>query len=634
VLVDVRAFDWLILVATITVGGMAVAARVGGTIPSRPNWPQMPSGRSSWWSALGLVAVVASGYAWTAERNRSPGESHAGIVAAWLISTAALILAVWRPSTPEVVPRGRAWAGVHRLDLGIAAIVTGLAAVPMVFRLSSYPWAFNGDEGQFALSAKAILDGNSVDPFGTGWLGHPNLYFYLEAGAMRLAGESVEGARLASAILGILAVPLAYAFAAHLFSRTAGVIAAVLLGTFHVHLFWSRSALNNGASTFFVLLTLFLLSIALEHQCRIAFLLTGMAAGLAQYFYMGNRAIPLAVGAILLLDAALIMTKQDRPLRQLAVILGGLGLAVGGALVVIMPLASHFSRFPEEFDARGPAVSIFRSGWVDHQHELGRTSLEIFAGQLRDAAMIPFTTHVGGQYRGLPPFIGWPMAMAAFAGLVIAAARIRTLPFRLVTVTYGIFAVSVATTVPPMATNRFVIGTPLICIFAAIAITTGHDLLIRARAPKSLAVLAAGLATGLIAAWSLVYYFQDPNQVEISSDPNTQVSEYLGRDILAIDPAALVYFAGPPRMWYRGFGNLVFRTPDVVAVSVEQPWTPSSPKPETRETTIFVVLPERETELDVIRDWFPDGETFQRSDEALGPLYTAYIVHGPPGPDQ
>ncbi len=656
-LTDLRATDWIVLAATIMVVGIAITNRFGWTIdPSRP-WTRVQGimlamvsrvvTRPRWsahpwrfnvsrtWSPsrrsiYGVIALVASAYVWTSERGRPLGESRAGIVTAWMVSIVALILAVWTPPRIGMAAALRAWISAHRRDLEISAVVTALAAVPMFVRLDSYPWAFNGDEGNFALSARDILNGQPVDPFGTGWLGHPNLYFYLEAAAMGVAGQSVIGARLVGAVFGVLAVGLAYVLVARYFGRTAGVSAAMLLGTFHFHLYTSRSALNNGASPFFMLLSLLLLGIALDRRSRTAFVLTGIVIGLAQYFYMGNRVIPVVAGLILIWVAVRPLFGQNRSMQSAVSGFGDIGLAVCGFVVVVMPLAAYFSRYPENFSARDPQVSIFASGWLEEQRSSGRGVFEVFAGQLHQSALIPFTTQVGGQYRGDPPFIGWPLAVASLLGLVVATARIRHMRFRLIVAPYWVVVAAMATTVPPMATNRFVPAIPLICIFAAIAVSAGHDVLIRLHLPRWPALVITGSTVGLISLWSLVYYFHDPNQIGISSDPNTQVSEYLARDILAIDPTATVYFAGPPRMWYDGFGNLAFRTPNVRVVNVEQPWTTESEKPTFEGTIIFVVLPERATELSVMRAWYPDGETIERSNDEVGPLYTVYIVRQPP----
>ena len=606
-LTDLRATDRIVLAATIMVVGIAIANRFGWTIDPRhpwtrvkgillamasrvvtePRWSVQPwrFNVSRTWSPshrsiFGVVAFVASAFVWTAERGRPAGESRAGMVVAWLVSIAALILAVWRPPRIGMTAAIRAWISAHRRDLEIAGIVTALAAIPMLVRLDSYPWAFNGDEGQFALSARDILNGQPVDPFATGWLGHPNLYFYLEAAAMGVVGQSVIGARLVGAVFGMLAVGLAYVLVARYFGRNAGVSAAVLLRErFTSTCTRARSALNNGASPFFMLLSLLLLGIALDRRSRTAFVLTDMVIGLAQYFYMGNRVIPVVAVLMLIWAAVRQMFGHNRSMQSPVSGFGDIGLAICGFVVVVMPLAAYFSRYPENFSARDPQVSIFASGWLEEQRSSGRGVFEVFAGQFHQSALIPFTTHVGGQYRGDPPFIGWPLAVASLTGLVIATARIRHMRYRLVVAPYWVIVAAMATTVPPMATNRFVPAIPLICIFAAIAVSAGHDVLIRLRLSRWPALVITGSTVGLISLWSLVYYFHDPNQIGISSDPNTQVSEYLARDILAIDPSATVYFAGPPRMWYDGFGNLVFRTPDVRAVSVEQPWTTESEKP-------------------------------------------------------
>ena len=498
--------------------------------------------------------------------------------------------------------------------------------IPAFIAIGTHPWAFNGDEGSFALSAKRILDGAEVNPFGTGWLSHPNLSFFMEAATMATFGDTVAGARMASAIPGVLAVPLAYALAAMHFDRATGITAAVILGTYHVHLFWSRSALNNGISTFFMLMTLVLLSLAIQRRSGTVFLLTGITIGLAQFFYMGNRVLPGAAAAILLCEGARLVIRPDRR-EALIAWLRQIGLVAIGAVVAALPLLAHFSRFPDELTARDQHVSIFQSGWLDAQRAAGRSTLNVMLDQIRDAVQIPFNTAVGGQYRGEPPFIGWPIALPLLIGLVIATARLHKRRYGLIVLPYWVIVAGMVTTVPPMATNRFVAATPLICVLAAIGIREIATLLqSRLRAPSSVVWGTAAAVVAVMSIWSLNYFFHDGNQVQIYSDPNTQIAEHLARDILAVDPGATVYFAAPPRMWYDGFSDLVFRTPDATGISVNDPWRSVSAQPELKGTTIFVFLPERSRELDVIRTWFPGGENFERASDDFGLLYIAYIV--------
>lgn len=617
--------------------GLGLLVAVDRAFPATPSATASPPAartrlRRQWsgslQSFLMLAAVTGAVFVWTAQRSRPQNEGHRDIVVAWLLTIVATILIVWRPSPLRAPGECRPWMDAHRVDLTIIAAMTVLAAIPLMIRLDSYPWAFNGDEGLFALSSRAVLDGERVDPFGTGIMGHPNLYFYLQAGAMSVFGDTVIGSRMINALLGAVSVPLAYALVKRLFDRGTGLTAAVLLGSFHVHLYWGRSAQNNLASTFFVLLTLYLLERALADDDPVVFLLTGICVGLAQYFYVGNRLLPVAVAGVLLHAAitrrragSCASSARPKPIGRAA-------LVAIGAVVAALPLCAHYVTHPQDYTARIEQVSIFSSGAFGARTAAGERAGGILWEQVAGAALVPFRTRVSGAYRGDPPFIGWPFAVAVAIGLAVATARIWQRRYVAATATYWLVVAGLATTLAPFETNRFVMTTPLLCLFAALGIATvGRVATVVLRVPARIVASLSVAAVVALAGGSLHAYFRDPNPIARSSDPNTQAAEHLAREILRIDPAATVYFAGPPRMWYAGFADLVFRTPHATGISVEDPWTAGSPRPAIAKTTIFAFLPERRDELALIQQWFPGGEVIARADAHGTPLYIVYVVH-------
>jgi hypothetical protein len=109
-------------------------------------------------------------------------------------------------------------------------------------------------------------------------------------------------------------------------------------------------------------------------------------------------------------------------------------------------------------------------------------------------------------------------------------------------------------------------------------------------------------------------------------DANTLLANELARHLEDKEPGTLVYFAGPPRMWYHGFPNLAFIARDVRGITVEQPWDAASPVPRSDGPTVFVFLPERLSEADQIRSWFPDGTMRHFYFDTGELLFTVYEV--------
>jgi hypothetical protein len=87
----------------------------------------------------------------------------------------------------QVKGTGMSWLAV------ILGVILVLAFLVRVIDLDHIPYVFGGDEGSQAMSAVAVLNGLTKNPFGTGWSSVPNLFFFLQAGSLWVVGDSVAG---------------------------------------------------------------------------------------------------------------------------------------------------------------------------------------------------------------------------------------------------------------------------------------------------------------------------------------------------------------------------------------------------------------------------------------------------------
>ena len=129
-----------------------------------------------------------------------------------------------------------------------------IALLARVVAWGHVPNNFSGDEGAVGLEARDVLDGVVRDPFTTGWMSHPTLWFYVQAASLRVFGDSVVGLRMISALLGAATIPALYVFARRPFGARVALSAAALLALYHVHIHFSRIGLNNVADPLFALL--------------------------------------------------------------------------------------------------------------------------------------------------------------------------------------------------------------------------------------------------------------------------------------------------------------------------------------------------------------------------------------------
>ena len=410
----------LAAVSTRATGVDAQAEPIAGVAAPRTGW------RSARTIVPALIALSSTITSWRVQHDGTVDPDRWALVPIWVVGVGCAALSVWQPVRGQLRGRLGAWWRTRRPELAWLAAFTGAGAALTLARLGSVPWTFNGDEGAFSVLSRKVLDGEVRNPFSVGYMAHPTLYNALQAAAMSVAGETVFGARLISAILGTLSVPLAFVFTQRLLrSRRAGVVAATLLATFHVHLYWSRSALPNGASTFFVLLVLVLLDRASAHDRPIALVLAGISVGAAQYFYFSNRILILVV--IAWVAATTLATRRAGAGGAATARAFGAraALIAGGFVVAIAPLAAFYDVDRSALNARVNQISIFHDGWL-HQHATasGTSVVGVVWHHVTRAAMLPFrTVPKGFFYRGGVPFVGWPIAVAAAVGLAIVMTR-------------------------------------------------------------------------------------------------------------------------------------------------------------------------------------------------------------------
>jgi 4-amino-4-deoxy-L-arabinose transferase-like glycosyltransferase len=610
-----------------TTSGRSVVAPVDGPRPPLAGWRHP---RTLVPAAIAVSACIAC---WRLQHQGGPESDRWGSIPVWTVGLIGALLAVWQPPAGRSDHAVRAWWRRRRGEVAVLCACAAAAAIATMVHLGSMPWTFNGDEGGFAVLSNKMLDGEVPNPFGVGYMAHPLLYNAMQSAAMHVAGRTVLGARLVSAVLGALSVPLAYLVAKRLGgNRATGLVAAALLATFHVHLYWSRSALPNGASVFFVLLVLYLIDRTTTDRGPAVLVATGISAGLAQYFYFSNRILPIVLTAALI-AGAIASVRAD---HRLGIAIGALAqrgaLMAAGFVAAVIPLAAFYDVHPEQFDARVDQVSLLHSGAIGVEAAAtGRSTLGVVWHHLMQSAMLPFRTQPAGFYRGAVPFIGWPMAVTAAIGMALALSRVLQPRWTGLSAAYWATVIGMALTTGPADTNRWVMAVPLVCVFAAL----GVGVLARAAVAalpgsQRVVVVVAALAVAATCVSSLHVFFHDDNQPDLYSDTNTQVAEHMARQIDAIDPNATVYFSGSPRMSYAGFNDLVFRTPHVISVDVTEPWNVAAVPPQLVGWTVFVVLPERSDDLAVVQGWFPGGVRSDTLADDRSVLYSSYVV-GPAG---
>jgi 4-amino-4-deoxy-L-arabinose transferase-like glycosyltransferase len=579
--------------------------------------------------ACGIGISFASIYIWQEASDRAVTDSSLDLVLLWLASIGALIVAATGLPRREHAAHLRAWAHRVRGDILITAGVALLALVPRIYDLSSYPWALSGDEGTFAITARSVLHGELSNPFTSGPWGYPSLLFIFQGRLMEMAGETVGGSRMLSAVLGTASVVAIYWLTRHHFGRWTGLTAGVIAAAFNYHLFWSRNAQNAVAPMFFIPLALLFLDRGLIGRSRVDSLAAGLVIALAQFFHPSNR-ILFPIAAAYAVYALLYQRPESRAElgRAARSLLPNLLWVAGGAIVGHLPLLAYFNTHRVQFSDRTNQVSVFASGWLEQEKGItGKGAVEILWIQFQNTALLPFNTVAGGHYHPDVPFASWPLVVPLAIGMAIVTLTFwRRQSFGLALAFWATVAGSALTDGPPQ-TNRYTPAAPFLAIFAAIGIVAVACIAIRlVRLPRIPVAALAAAATLLIAGWHLNWYFEDSNPAAVSSDANTQIANRLAHEAALHGEELTVYFSGTPRLTYGGFENIPYIAPEATGIDIVEPWMATQPPPELTGPTLFAFVPERVSELDVVRVWFPDGSITVSTMPDGEEILTTYFV--------
>ena len=396
---------------------------------------------------------------------------HTLAMIAWLLGLSALALAaIWSDRSQygrATIPSTPAWSTVEQWAFG------GSVVVALLLRsvwLGRFPYPINGDGSGFALDAQHVIQGSIRDPFTTGYFDHGTLYAYVQSVGMRLFGDdTLRGPIAVNVVFGTATVAVTYLLARRLFGPGAGLAAALLLAAFHYHLFMSRVALNNAPDALALVSLLYLVDVAFLDGRRTHAVVAGVTVGLAQYAYTATKIL---VPITIILVAFYVVNQRHRE-RIASSSLQLCAWLVAGAALAFLPLGLHYRAEPEDWNSRADQVSIW-GDWLDDEAELtGSSSTVVLLRQAHDAALLPFATSTGGQYRPGAPLLGLPLAVLSASGIAVSTAASARRRYGGLAIGWWGVLIGVGMTID-VQTQRWSSAAPLAAVGAVAGIGSGR----------------------------------------------------------------------------------------------------------------------------------------------------------------
>lgn len=561
---------------------------------------------------LGLAPLLSAA-SWLAAGDAPLMHVPVLAVALWVGSAGLVLMGSWQSGA---LPRIWTWPRSETLA------VIGLFLAALLARgtlTAEIPWILTGDEASGGLSALEFIRGERDNPFGVGWFDFPALYFFVQSLSIRLFGQTIEALRLTSALAGALTVVAAYWFLREAFGRWVALAGAAYLSAFHFHIHFSRLGLNNAWDGLFLTLGAAAFWRGWNRGSRLSFALAGLAFGLAQYFYASSRILFLLF-PLWLAVAAL----RDR--KTVRARLPGLAIGLLGALVVALPMVLFYLAHKDAFVAPYSRVSLLGPVLENQLETSGESVWGILKEQFKTSALAFTGTNLRFWYQpGQPMLLPIPATLFLMGACLILLNLTRLPELWLALWVVGATAVGALSESTPAA-QRYVFVAPAVAGAIALPLERSARWFIQAWPRARWVILASVSGLLLLASWEdLRFYFGDFNANKLFGDVNTEAATQVALYLAEKEPGAQVYFFGG-RMGYYTHSTIPYLAPQAEGIDVFEPLT-APPDWVLSGPTIFIFLPERSEELDLVLESYPGG-TLRWHPGKEGKLFLAYEVPG------
>jgi 4-amino-4-deoxy-L-arabinose transferase-like glycosyltransferase len=484
-------------------------------------------------------------------------------------------------------------------------IVLAVGIILRFYQLGSVPYIMENDEGMVGIKAVSVLTGELKSMFET-FGGYGTLHFFIMAIPVKLFGQTLFSIRLMTAIYGVISLFMIYLLAEKMFDRRVALVSTALLAVSHLHIQFSRVS-PSASSLDPMLTTLALLLIFKGFQTRRSFdwACSGLVIGLGLYFYVGARVMFFIVAGFLILSVVF-QRKSLWDNRK------NIGVLVLVLLITAAPMILWAINHPDVFNARVNQVGIFQNGWVEANiAKTGDSIPKILLLQLRDSFLMFFYSHPEWFYQALVPALG-PITAIAFAfGLLVCMTKVRESRYSLIFSWFWVTLITgqVLQVDPQPAAYRTLGIMPAVCMIAAIALVRIADGIfaqwpkIQKFAPVTLITMILILEGG----WNVWNYFGVWGQEYAYGDSISRMQSLIGEYVGKQPEGTQVYIASSSSYWVAGSQTFDYQRKSTPFGEVDLPMADLIPYLHLNHKAVFIIPPDRGTEISVLKQAFPKG---------------------------
>jgi 4-amino-4-deoxy-L-arabinose transferase-like glycosyltransferase len=416
-------------------------------------------------------------------------------------------------------------------------------------------------------------------------------------------GQTTEALRIPSALVGALTVVAVYMYGKAMFGNRAGMLAALSLSVLHFHINFSRIGLNNIWDELWYTLTIGALWYGWENNKRLGYLFAGLALGFSQYFYASSRGLLVII--ILGMFIAFLF-KRPRFYKSIP----NLVLMFIVSLAVIFPLLRFYVHEPLQFLAPYYRASFFLEGFSGPVKPITGTLWKLAAEQILVSAQAFTYAPIQYWYSPETPILRPMFATLFYIGLIFLVIRNRDSRFVALSLWLVIFILIGGLSESPLASQRYVAAAPACALIVGYGLHKITDFFENLWPEYSRVVLGLSyLILGVAMISDLFFYFieyQGMDQI-FNLDSNGMIAQQLANRLKSEPDGTQIAFFGSSTLGYYSIPSIQYLAPQVKGIDVTTSWKSFDKTILSGKHIIFVFLPERRPEINMVMAEYPNG---------------------------